>query len=318
MRQPEEFAKEGKEHMVCKLDKAIYGFEENIADQCIYLKTCGSRFIFLVLQVGDILLAINDHNLLKDTKELLSNNFEIKDLGEVVFVLGIEIQRGRAQGLLSMSQKTYIERILKRFDMSMCFGQKVPLAKGDLKKEHYPKSKEEEEKMRNKRYASLVGSIMYAQVCTRPDPALCISKMGIFQSNPGMQHWIAGKKILRYVQRTKAYMLIYRCTENLELVGYVGANFGKAEDDYISTSGFLFKMAGAAVAWKTAKQSGVSSSTIFSKYIAFYKATSHAVWLRNFIKDIKVVDSISRPIRIYNDNTAAVFHCMNNKISSIL
>ncbi|CAL2270500.1 unnamed protein product [Prunus armeniaca] len=106
--------------------------------------------------------------------------------------------------------------------MSMCSGQKVPLAKGDLKKEHWPKNKEEEDEMRNKPDASLVGSIMYAQVCTKPDLALCISEMGRFQSNPGMQHWIAGKKVLRR-------------TENLELVGYADANLGKVEDDYIST-----------------------------------------------------------------------------------
>ncbi|CAL8089035.1 unnamed protein product [Prunus armeniaca] len=135
MRQPEGFANEGKEHMVCKLGKAIYGlkqasrrwyfkfhqtissygFEKNIADQCIYLKKCGSRFIFLVLYVDDILLTANDHNLLKNTKELLSNNFEVKDLGEAAFVLGIEIQRDRARGFLGLSQKTYIERIRKRF-----------------------------------------------------------------------------------------------------------------------------------------------------------------------------------------------------------
>ncbi|KAI5350507.1 hypothetical protein L3X38_003398 [Prunus dulcis] len=104
-------------------------------------------------------------------------------------------------------------------------------------------------------------------------------------------------------------MLIYRCTENLELVGYADVNLGKEEDDYISTLGFLFKMAGATVAWKSAKQSGLSSSTMFSEYIACYEATSHAVWLRNFIKDIKLMDSISRPIQIYNDNTVVV--CMN-------
>ncbi len=64
--------------------------------------------------------------------------------------------------------------------MSMCSGQKIPLAKGDLKNEYCPKNKEEEDEMRNKSYASLVGSIMYAQICTMPDLALCISKMGRF------------------------------------------------------------------------------------------------------------------------------------------
>ncbi|CAL8152538.1 unnamed protein product [Prunus armeniaca] len=117
--------------------------------------------------------------------------------------------------------------------MRMCYGQKVPLAKGDLKNEHCPKNKEEEDEMRNKPYGSLVGSIMYAQVCTRSDLALCIRKIRRFRSNSGMQHWIVGKKIWRYLQRTKAYILLYRCTENLELVGYADANLGKAEDDHI-------------------------------------------------------------------------------------
>ncbi|CAL9024391.1 unnamed protein product, partial [Prunus brigantina] len=158
--------------------------------------------------------------------------------------------------------------------------QKVLLAIGDLKKEHCPKNKEEEAEMRNKTYASLVGSIMY-------------------KARPSL--------ILRYLQGPKDYMLIYKRIENLEFVGYANANLGKAEDDYIYALGFLFKMVGAAVAWKSAKQSGVSSSTMFSKYIACYEATSHAVWLRNFIKHIKVVDSISRPVQIYNDNNAVVF-----------
>ncbi|CAL2236740.1 unnamed protein product [Prunus armeniaca] len=154
--------------------------------------------------------------------------------------------------------------------MSMRSGQKVPLAKGDLKNEHCPKNKQEKDEMRNKPYTSQVGSIMYTQVCIRADLALCISKMGRFQSNPGKQHWITRKKILRYLQTTKAYMLIYICIKNLELVGYAYANLGKVEDDYISTSGFLFKMAGAAIAWKSAKQSSVLSSTMFSKYIDCY------------------------------------------------
>ncbi|CAL2255350.1 unnamed protein product [Prunus armeniaca] len=140
-----------------------------------------------------------------DTKELLSNNFEMKDFGEATFV-------------------------------------KVPLAKGDLKKKHCPKNKEEEAELRNKPYASLIRSIMYSQVCSRLDTALCIRKMWKFQLNPEMQHWIAGKKILGYLLRTKVYMLIYKRRENLELVDYVDANHGKVEDDYISTSSFLFKM----------------------------------------------------------------------------
>ena len=66
-------------------------FVENIVDTCIYMKVSGSRFIILVLYVYDILLAANDKGMLRDVKEFLSKNFEMKDMGEASYVIGIEI-----------------------------------------------------------------------------------------------------------------------------------------------------------------------------------------------------------------------------------
>ena len=145
------FIEEGKEHKVCKLKKSIYelkqayrqwylkfndtivsfGFKENIVDRCIYLKVSGSKFIFLILYVDDILLATNDLGLLNETKKFLSNNFEMKDMGEAYFVIGIEIFRDRSQRLLDLSQKTYINKVLKRFRMDKCSTSPIPIQKGD-------------------------------------------------------------------------------------------------------------------------------------------------------------------------------------------
>jgi len=111
--------------MVCKLKKSIYGvkqasqqwylkfndtitffgFTENIIDRCIYLKVSGIRSIILILYVDDILLAANDLDLLYKTKKFLSKNYEMKDMGEASYVIGIEIIRDRSQGLLGLSQK---------------------------------------------------------------------------------------------------------------------------------------------------------------------------------------------------------------------
>nr|KYP53194.1 Retrovirus-related Pol polyprotein from transposon TNT 1-94 [Cajanus cajan] len=136
---------------VCKLKKSIYGlkqasrqwylkfndtimsfeFKENIVDQCICLKVSVSKFIFLILYVDDILLATNNLGLLSETKKFLSNNFEMKDMGEAGYVIGIEIFCYKSQGLLSLSQKEYINKVLERFIMDKCSASPVPIQKKD-------------------------------------------------------------------------------------------------------------------------------------------------------------------------------------------
>ncbi|KAI5339047.1 hypothetical protein L3X38_018319 [Prunus dulcis] len=163
--------------------------------------------------------------------------------------------------------------------------------------EQSPKTEQDKLEMQDKPYASLVGSLMYAQVCTRPDLAFSISVLGRFQSNPGQAHWIAGKKVLRYLQRTKEYKLIYRRVEQLKLEGYADADFAGCLDTQKSTSGVVFLFAGGAVAWRSVKQQYISTSTMQAGFLAIYEATSIAMWLKKFMSMLKVVDSIQRPIQ---------------------
>jgi len=106
------------------------------------------------------------------------------------------------------------------------------------------------DQMRTIPYASAVRSIMYAQVCTRPDLAFITGMLGRFQSNPGMDHWKAVKKVLHYLQGTKEYMLTYKKTKNLEVVGYSDADFAGCVDTKKSTSGYVFTLANGAISWK--------------------------------------------------------------------
>jgi hypothetical protein len=125
MTQLKGFAMKGKEHMGCHLKKSIYGlkqasiqwylkfdesirsfgFKENEEDNCIYAKFRNAKFIFLILYVDDILLASSDISLLLETNRFLSSNFDMKDLGEASFILGIEIHRDRRKRVLGLSQK---------------------------------------------------------------------------------------------------------------------------------------------------------------------------------------------------------------------
>jgi hypothetical protein len=125
MKQPKVFVVNGKEHMGCRLKKSIYGlkqasrqwnlkfddtiksfgFEPNIEDNCVYAKIKNRKYVFLILYVDDILLSSNDVSMLRETMKFLSSNFDMKDLGEASYVLGIEIHRDRKNGVLGLSPK---------------------------------------------------------------------------------------------------------------------------------------------------------------------------------------------------------------------
>src|SRR3954470_16108242 len=110
-----------------RFDEVIkaFGFVQNIEEFCVYRKQSGSSIAFLVLYVDDILLIGNDRKLLEGVKEYLNGQFSMKDLGEAAYILGIKIYRDRPNRLLALSQRTYIDKILKRFSMDR---QERPLA----------------------------------------------------------------------------------------------------------------------------------------------------------------------------------------------
>ncbi|KAL0462713.1 UNVERIFIED_CONTAM: Retrovirus-related Pol polyprotein from transposon TNT 1-94 [Sesamum latifolium] len=213
--------------------------------------------------------------------------------------------------------ETYINKVLERFRMKDCSPSVAPIVKDDkLHLNQCPRNDLEREQMRDIPYASAIGSLMYAQVCTRPDIAFAVGMLGRFQSNPGLDHWRAANKVMRYLQGTKDYMLMYRRTENLEVVGYSDSDFVGCVDSRKSTSGYIFMIASGAVSWRSAKQTLIATSTMKAEFVSCFEATSHGVWLKSFISGLRIMDSISRPLRIYSDNSAAVFMAKNNKSGS--
>ena len=111
-------------------------------------------------------------------------------------------------------------------------------------------------------YASTVGSLMYAQVCTHPDIAYIVGMLGKYLSNPSMDHWKKTKWVMQYLQRTKDYMLTYRKSSHLEIVGYSDSNFVGCLDSRRSTSGYIVMLAGGVVSWKSVKQTLIASSSM--------------------------------------------------------
>ncbi|KAJ9544171.1 hypothetical protein OSB04_023878 [Centaurea solstitialis] len=328
MQQPEGFVDPKNPNKVCKLLKSIYGlkqasrscnlhFDERIKEfgfaksefePCVYTKFSGSIVTFLVLYVDDILLIGNDIPTLQSVKAWLSKCFQMKDLGEAAYILGIKIYRNRSRRLIGLSQGTYIDKVLKRFRMDESKKGFIPMQHGIvLSKAQCPESSQDKDKMKSIPYASAIGSIMYAMLCTRPDVAYSVSVTSRYQQNPGEAHWVAVKSILKYVRRTKEMFLVFRGSKDeISVTGYSDASFQTDRDDYRSQSGYVFTLNGGAISWKSSKQDTIADSTTEAEYIAASDAAKEAVWLRNFITDLRVVASISRPVDIYCDNSGVV------------
>lgn len=298
MTQPEGFTDPKFARMVCKLIRAIYGlkqasrrwnkrFDETIKkfgftqkedEPCVYKKVSGSHVAFLVLYVDDILLIGNDIPSLQAVKTWLGKNFSMKDLGNATYILGIKIYRDRSKRLIGLSQSTYIDKVLHRFGMQEAKRGYLPMSHGiTISQKDCPKSLDDKDRMIKVPYASAIGSIMYAMICTRPDVAYALSMTSRFQSNPGEGHWTAVKNILKYLKRTKESFLVYGGAEELVVRGYTDASFQTDRDDSISQSGFVFCLNGGAVSWKSSKQETVADSTMESEYIAANAAAKEAV-----------------------------------------
>ena len=157
---------------------------------------------------------------------------------------------------------------------------------------------------------------MYAQVCTRPDIAYIVGMLGRYLCNPGKDHWIAAKRVMRYLQRTKDYMLTYRKLDQLEIIGYSDSDFAGCRDSMKSTSGYIYLLAGGAISWKSVKQSIVASSTMAAEFVACYEASNHGIWLRNFVTGLRIMDGIERPLKLFCDNKSSLLYSNNNRSST--
>ena len=131
-------------------------------------------------------------------------------------------------------------------------------------------------------YASAVGSLMYAQVCTHLDIAYIVGVLGRHLSNPGMDHWKTVKRVMRYMKRTKYYMLTYKRSDKLEITGYSNSDFVGCLDSLRSTSGYIFMLVGGAVSWHSAKKTLTTSSTMATEFVACYEASNHEIGLKIF------------------------------------
>ena len=321
--QPEGFSAPGQEKKVCRLVKSLYGLKQapkqwhekfdramvangfriNECDKCVYVKNTENGYIILCLYVDDMLIVGSDDDIIKSTKKMLNSSFDMKDMGLADVILGIKISKS-SNGLI-LSQSHYVDKILEKFNKNDSGVCKTPV---DL---NLHLSKNKSESVSQLEYSRVIGSLMYLMSCTRPDIAYAVSKLSRYTSNPGSDHWKGITRVLRYLRYTRSYGLHYtRYPAVLE--GYSDANWISDMKDTKSTSGYVFTLGGAAVSWKSSKQTCISRSTMESEFIALDKCGEEAEWLRHFLEDIPLWPRPVPAICIHCDSQSAIGRAQSN------
>uniref|UniRef100_A0A2N9IT68 CCHC-type domain-containing protein n=1 Tax=Fagus sylvatica TaxID=28930 RepID=A0A2N9IT68_FAGSY len=224
----------------------------------------------------------------KRLKSLLHKEFEMKDLGAAKKILGMEIHRDRGQESCGCLRKT---------------------TSGRLSGSQCPKNEEEIENMSKVPYASAVGCLMYAMVCTRPDLAHAVSTVSRYMANPGREHWNAVKWIFRYLKGTAEHEILFsRQPGTNSVVGYVDADYAGEVDDRRSTTGYVFTLSGRPICWKSTLQSIVAMSTTEAEYMAVAEAAKEALWLKGLVKELGLNQG---GVQMHCDSQSAIYLAKN-------
>jgi transposase InsO family protein len=309
MDQPQGFGPKGFDHLVCKLKKSLYGlkqsprawyqridsfftnegFTRSQADHSLYIKQTGEYLLIVLIYVDDLIILASLLAKLSWLKSKLNEEFDMSDLGELKYCLGVEFVRDRVARTISMSQKKYLEEVLKRFNMEECKPIGTPL---DVNVKLLKLSDEEyaeiEGDMQGVPYKAGVGSLMYAMVGTRADLAFPVSMVSQFMSKASPSHWSAVKRIMRYLQGTLDLKLCLG-GKDIDLRGYCDADWAGDASERRSTTGYVFFVGDGAISWNCKRQPTIALSTTEAEYMAASQCTKEAIWLRKLLEDVGFV-----------------------------
>ena len=321
MEQPPGYIKKGEEHVVCKLRRSLYGLKQSsrcwntvfkqymesinfkpcTVDPCIFVTGEGADLTIVAVYVDDLIVITKTPETIKKIKETLAARFKMKDLGKLHYCLGISIQHDEERGSLWMDQRQYIQSLLKRYGL---FQAKLATTPADVNVKLI--KNDGVSKPVNLNYQSMVGSLLYASIATRPDITQAVGAVSKFNSCPTEAHLTAVKRMFRYLEGTINLCIKYERSADNRLVGFSDADWAGDMNDRQSTTGNLFMMSGAAIAWSSKKQPVVVLSTTEAEYVALSAATQEAVWLRRLLSDIKAPPQTQILIKEDNQGTIAI------------
>ncbi|XP_016652008.1 PREDICTED: uncharacterized mitochondrial protein AtMg00810-like [Prunus mume] len=316
MTQPQGF--ESKHHpfdLVCRLKKSLYGlkqaprawnerftsflpslgFQASNADSSLFIQHSSLGTVVLLLYVDDIILTGSNSSLITSVIGALTQEFDMKDLGQLTYFLGLQISYQSAG--LFVSQTKYIKELLDRVDLQdskPCPTPCLPyhrLLKDDGKPYSHPEQ-----------YRSIVGALQYLTF-TRPDIAFSVNQACQFMHNPMESHVVAVKRILRYLKRTLDFGIWFK-PGLLHLHAYSDADWVEDPNDRRSVSGFIVYLGSSPISWASKKQHTVSRSSTEAEYRALAIAAAELAWIRQLFCDLHV--PLHVPPLIHCDNISAI------------
>lgn len=328
MRQPQGY-EEGGADTVCHLKKSLYGlrqaprawhtrlkeelelmgFTASDADPGLYIAHNKDNNIYILVYVDDILVAAKDMAAVISIKERLTTTFDVRDLGEAKYFLGMSLDRNRAEQTLKMAQQRLATELVDKFGLKEAKPRSTPMNSS------IRLTQAEESSILDKntyRYSELVGSLLYLSVCTRPDIAQAVGALTRYMAKPSMEHWTAAKAVLRYIAGTLEQGISFKQT-GAAVEGYCDADFAGDLETRRSTTGFVFICNGGAISWSSKLQPTVAVSTTEAEYMASAQAVKEALWLKNLFWAFGIKIGT---MKIFNDNQGAI-KLLKNPIASV-
>jgi transposase InsO family protein len=328
VKQPTGYEAEGKEYLVWLLLKALYslrqsgylwynklksilttiGFRVSLADPCVFYRTRTNGTSIIASHVDDLGLYCSSIPEIQCLKDEISKHVSFKDQGEISHILqvGIEVIRDRRMRTISFSHCCYIDSMLKTYGLEDANPVCTPATTGvNLSLADCPKSAEESQCMRNVPYQNAVGALNHCAVMTRPDISLAVQKVAQFAANPGHNHWLAVKRIFRYLKGTRNTVLTIGGKLDVpKFHAYCDSDFANSPDHGRSVSGYAIMLGCGVFSWSAKKQTATALSTSEAEYYAAVHAGREILWLRELTTEIDFVPH--GPTVPHMDNTPTI------------
>ena len=257
----------------------------------------------MAFHVDDMLILAKGLAVKARMKQEIAKRFETKDLGKVHHFCGFEITRDRLSRTITVAHNRYFTIIIKRFGLENACPSPTPMA-ANLQLDRL-----ENPTVDTHHYQSMLGSLMYASIGTRPDISFAVNTLAQHASAPGEPHLQVLKRIFRYLAGTKEYRLVFNGrAKDHSLVGYVDADWAGDSNSRRSISGYVFLLGGCPISWAAKKQPSISLSSTESEYMASTLATREAVFLRQFLVELGFRPTGPTPIFADNQSAIALAH----------